>query len=63
MTAMRIIAYITPVAILSYQVTGVPVPQAVYGQVLQKVEVLENRIFELPAEQEARRMFRERADT
>jgi len=58
-----IIAYITPVAILSYQVTGVPVPQAVYGQVLQKVEVLENRIFELPAEQEARRMFRERADT
>ena len=57
-----IIAYITPVAILSYQVTGVPVPQVIYGEVLQKIETLENRIFELPAEQEARKLFRERAD-
>ncbi len=57
-----IIAYMVPVAILSYKVTGVPVPQAVYGQVLQEVGRLEDRIFDLPAEVEARRLFRERAD-
>jgi cation/acetate symporter len=57
-----IIAYVTPVAILSYKVTGVPVPQLVYGQVLQEVGRLEDRIFDLPAEVEARRLFRERAD-
>ena len=32
-----IVAYITPVAILSWNVTGVPVPQAVYGKVLSEV--------------------------
>jgi cation/acetate symporter len=45
-----IVAYITPVAILSYNVTGNPVPQLVYGQVLQQVTQLENRLFQTPAE-------------
>lgn len=57
-----IIAYITPVAILSYKVTGVPVPQVVYGQVLQEVGRLEDKLFDMPAEVEARRLFKERAD-
>lgn len=57
-----IIAYVTPVAILSYKVTGVPVPQLVYGKVLQEVGRLENKLFDMPAEIEARRLFRERAD-
>lgn len=57
-----IIAYITPVAILSYKVTGVPVPQVVYGQVLQEVGHLEDKLFDMPAEVEARRLFKERAD-
>jgi cation/acetate symporter len=57
-----IVAYITPVAILSYNVTGVPVPQLVYGEVLQKVQVLEEKLFETPAEIEARRLYQERAD-
>lgn len=57
-----IIAYVTPVAILSYKVTGIPVPQVVYGQVLHEVGELEKRIFDLPAEQEVRRLFKERAD-
>jgi cation/acetate symporter len=57
-----IIAYITPVAILSYKVTGNPVPQVVYGQVLKEVGRLEEKLFDTPAEIEVRRLFRERAD-
>ncbi|WP_234086214.1 sodium:solute symporter family protein [Azonexus sp. R2A61] len=57
-----IVAYITPVAILSYKVTGMPVPQAVYGQVLKKVTALENELFDAPAEQQVRELYRERAD-
>ena len=57
-----IVAYITPVAILSYNQTGNPVPQLVYGQVLQQVTELEERLFNSPAELEARQLYRERAD-
>jgi len=60
--AILIVAYLVPVTILSYQVTGIPVPQLTYGHVLQKVQVLEERIFDEPAEIEGRRIFRERAD-
>ena len=57
-----IVAYTAPVAILSFKVTGVPIPQIVYGEVLQKVAALETRIFADPAEAEVRSMYRERAD-
>ncbi|HEX5802198.1 MAG TPA: VC_2705 family sodium/solute symporter [Azospira sp.] len=57
-----IIAYMAPVAMLSMKVTSVPVPQVVYGEVLEKVRLLENEIFHLPAEEEARQRYRERAD-
>lgn len=57
-----IVAYVTPVAILSYNVTGNPVPQLVFGQVLQEVTQLEKRLFNTPAEIEVRQMFHERAD-
>ena len=36
-----IIAYLVPVIILSTQVTGVPIPQVMYGQVLQQIAALE----------------------
>jgi cation/acetate symporter len=36
-----IIAYLMPVVILSAQVTGVPIPELMYGQVLQKIQALE----------------------
>ena len=60
--AILIVAYLVPVTILSYQVTGIPLPQLTYGQVLQKVQVLEEGIFDEPAEVDARRLFHERAD-
>ncbi len=57
-----IVAYLTPVAMLSWSVTGIPVPQVVYGEVLQRVQQMEDRIFNSPAEVAARRLYRERAD-
>lgn len=57
-----IVAYITPVAILSYNVTGIPVPQMVYGQVLQQVTEREKALFPSPVEHQVRDLYRERAD-
>ena len=57
-----IVAYVTPVAILSWSVTGNPVTQVVYGQVLQQLGQLEDKLFDSPAEIEARGLYRLRAD-
>lgn len=57
-----IVAYITPVAILSWSVTGNPVPQIVYGEVLHEVQRLEDKYFNAPGEVEVRRLYQERAD-
>lgn len=57
-----IVAYVTPVAILSYNVTSNPLPQLVYGRVLAQVGELEQALFNDPAEVEVRRLYRERAD-
>ena len=57
-----IVAYVTPVAILSYSVTGNPLPQFVYGRVLAQVGELETSLFNKPSEVEVRRLYRERAD-
>lgn len=57
-----VVAYIVPVAMLSYKTTGVPIPQVMYGQVMQQVEQLENRIASDPVDAEVRRLFRERSD-
>lgn len=57
-----IVAYITPVAMLSYSVTGNPFPQLVYGEVLHEVTRLENKHFAAPAEAQARALYQERAD-
>ncbi len=39
-----IIAYLIPVVIMSAQVTGVPVPQLMYGQALEKIEAFEKTL-------------------
>lgn len=39
-----IVAYLIPVIILSAKVTGVPIPQIMYGEVLQKIAELEQQI-------------------
>jgi len=57
-----IVAYITPVAMLSVKVTNVPIPQIVYGEVLERLRVLETQVFHSPAEESARQLYRERAE-
>ena len=57
-----IVAYVTPVAILSIKVTGSPVPQLSYWEVLERVGRLESQIFDLPAEVLARQRYQERAN-
>ncbi|NYZ11548.1 cation acetate symporter [Azospirillum sp. RWY-5-1] len=39
-----IIAYLIPVVMLSAKVTGVPIPQIMYGQALEKIQVLEQQL-------------------
>ncbi|WP_332673611.1 sodium:solute symporter family protein [Aromatoleum sp.] len=56
-----IFAYLVPVVILSYKVTGVPIPPAVYGSVLDKLSEKEADLFVEPREVQARALFAQRA--
>jgi cation/acetate symporter len=58
-----IVAYMIPVVMLSVKFTGVPVPQAVYGSVLEKVTQREKEITADPTEQAVRGLFQQRAAT
>lgn len=57
-----IIAYLVPVGILSYKLTGVPIPQAAYGAVLSQLSQREEMLFDAPEEVEVRSMYRYRAE-
>ena len=56
-----IIAYLLPVVWLSVKHTGVPVPQLVYGHVLEKVSAREDELIRDPREIEVRRLWQQRA--
>jgi cation/acetate symporter len=56
-----IVAYTIPVVWLSVKHTGIPVPQLVYGSVLEKVTAHETQLLSDPKELEVRRIFGERA--
>ncbi|GAA5184749.1 cation acetate symporter [Niveibacterium umoris] len=47
---VRIVAYLVPVVILSWQVTGLFVPQLSYGRVLQNLAPIERKLAESPDE-------------
>ncbi|EIJ42156.1 putative sodium:solute symporter, VC_2705 subfamily [Beggiatoa alba B18LD] len=57
-----IIAYMIPVVILAYNHTGIPVPQAVYGSVLEKVSAREKELIADDKEKEARSLFRKQQE-
>ena len=57
-----IIAYLIPVLFMSYQVTQIPLPQLVYGTVLEEVSAREHEIMANPAQATARAAFQARAD-
>jgi len=56
-----IIAYLVPVVILSYKLTGIPIPQAVYGTVLPQNNAREDALFEAPSERAVRDLYTARA--
>jgi cation/acetate symporter len=56
-----IIAYMIPVVWLSVQQTGFPIPQLIYGQQLQKVTALEEKLIADPKENEVRDIFNKRS--
>jgi len=57
-----IVAYMIPVVWLSVKQTGVPIPQLVYGTVLQKVEKRIDELQSDPKEKEVRGIFKQRSD-
>ncbi len=57
-----IIAYLVPVVILSYKLTGIPLPQATYGSVLTQLSGREAELFDAPDEIEVRDLYHRRAD-
>ncbi|MCV0440173.1 MAG: cation acetate symporter [Hydrogenophaga sp.] len=56
-----IIAYMIPVVWLSVKQTSVPVPQAIYGQQLQKVTQAEAKLIADPKEIEVRDIYKQRS--
>src|SRR4029450_10064836 len=56
-----IIAYMIPVVWLSVKITGIPLPQFVYGGVLEQVTALEKKLTVDPKELEVRKIFADRA--
>jgi cation/acetate symporter len=57
-----IVAYLAPIVMMSYKVTSVPVPQVVYGEVLQKVTEREQVLFDAPEEVKVRALYKEKAE-
>ena len=56
-----IVAYMIPVVWLSVKHTHIPVPQLVYGSVLEKVTAREEQLLNDPKEIEVRKIFADRA--
>jgi cation/acetate symporter len=57
-----IVAYLIPVVWLSVKHTSIPVPQLVYGKMLEKVTEREAELIKDPKEMEVRGLFKGRAD-
>lgn len=53
-----IVAYLTPVTVMSYRATGVPVSEIMYGQVLQKIDAKEKAINADAKEAEVRELWK-----
>ena len=56
-----IVAYLIPVIWLSVKQTGIPVPQLIYGKVLEKVTAKEVELLKDPKELQVRQIFASRA--
>lgn len=57
-----LIAYITPITILSFDRTGIPAPPVLYAKAMHQLVDLENEVFNRPEEVAVRALYAERAD-
>ncbi|MEK6673592.1 MAG: sodium:solute symporter family protein [Nitrospirota bacterium] len=57
-----ILAYLTPVTVMSYRATGVPVSEIMYGQVLQKIDAKEKEIIADPKQKEVWDLWKKKSD-
>jgi len=57
-----ILAYLVPPTVMSYKVTGVPVSEIMYGQILQKIDAKEKVINADPKEVEVMGLWKKQAD-
>ena len=55
-----IVAYMVPVAIISYKLTNIPFPQLAYGPVLQQLSERENELITAPDEIAVRAIYQDR---
>lgn len=53
-----IVAYLVPPVVMSQKVTGVPIPEIMYGQILQKIDAKEKAINADPKEQEVMALWK-----
>lgn len=56
-----IVAYLTPVTVMSYKTTGNPIPEISYGRILQKIDAKEKELIADPKEQEVKELWKKRA--
>ncbi|MBI5741309.1 MAG: cation acetate symporter [Nitrospirae bacterium] len=57
-----ILAYLVPVTVMSYNVTGIPVSEVMYGQVLQKIDAKEKVINADPKEIEVMALWKKEVE-
>lgn len=57
-----LIAYITPITILSFDRTGIPAPPVLYAKAMHQLVDLENEVFNRPEEVAVRALYAARAD-
>lgn len=57
-----ICAYLTPVTVISYKTTGIPVSELAYGQILQKIDAKEKELIQDKKELEVRELWKKRAE-
>ena len=57
-----IVAYLTPVTVMSQKATGFPISEIMYGQVLQKIDAKEKAINADPKETEVRALWKQESE-
>ncbi|HSD35931.1 MAG TPA: sodium:solute symporter family protein [Rhodocyclaceae bacterium] len=58
-----IVAYLTPVVMMSWNTTGIPIPQIAYGRILERLGAEEQVLVASPAERQVRSALVKRAES